>query len=145
MGPAAARAIKAASSSVPIVAFTSFPVKSGVAASLARPGGNLTGVSLITTELDAKRLSLLGEFIPNAKRIAVLRDPAVSAADHIPQLETTAHSLGVALEIVEANRPDAIEAAVQLARSHGVRGFERARLADAQRCRKRNRAAGQAS
>ena len=77
-------------------------------------------MSLITTELDAKRLSLLGEFIPNAKRIAVLRDPAVSAADHIPQLEKTAHSLGVALEIVEANRPDAIEAAVQLARSHGV-------------------------
>ena len=120
MGPAAARAMKAASSSVPIVAFTSFPVESGLAASLARPGGNLTGVSLITTELDAKRLSLLGEFIPNAKRIAVLRDPAVSAADHIPQLEATARSLGVALEIVEANRPDAIGAAVQLARSHGV-------------------------
>ena len=77
-------------------------------------------MSLITTELDAKRLSLLGEFIPNAKRIAVLRDPAVSAADHIPQLEATARSLGVALEIVEASRPDAIEAAVQLARSHGV-------------------------
>jgi len=65
-------------------------------------------VSLITTELDAKRLSLLGEFIPNAKRIAVLRDPAVSAADHIPQLEATARSLGVALEIVPTSAANRI-------------------------------------
>ena len=71
MGPATARAVKAASTSIPIVAFTSFPVETGLAASLARPGGNLTGVSLITMELDTKRLSLLAEFAPFAKRVGI--------------------------------------------------------------------------
>jgi putative ABC transport system substrate-binding protein len=97
MGPSAARAIRAATSSIPIIAFTSFPTEAGLAASLSRPGGNLTGVSLLTTELDAKRLSLLGELVPAARRIAVLRDPAIGGDGHVAQLEATGRSLGVTL------------------------------------------------
>jgi putative tryptophan/tyrosine transport system substrate-binding protein len=119
MGPAAARAIKAASRSIPIVAFTSFPVEAGLVASLAKPGGNVTGVSLITTELDPKRLSLLAEFVPSAKRIAILRDRAVPA-NHIPELEGTARTLGLTLDVVEVDRPDDIAAAVNLVKSRGA-------------------------
>jgi putative ABC transport system substrate-binding protein len=119
MGPAAARAIKAASSSIPIIAFTSFPVEAGLAATLVRPGGNVTGVSLITTELDPKRLSLLAEYVPSAKRIAILRDRAVPA-NHRLELEATARTLGLTLDVVEVGRPDDIAAAVDLAKSRGA-------------------------
>ena len=120
MGPAAAKAMKAATTSIPIVAFTSFPVELGLARTLARPGENLTGVSLVTTELDMKRLSLLGELVPAAKRVAVLRDPAVNSPDHGPQLVAAAHALGITLEVVEARRPDEIAPALRLAKSRGA-------------------------
>jgi putative ABC transport system substrate-binding protein len=120
MGPSAARAIRAATSSIPIIAFTSFPTEAGLAASLSRPGGNLTGVSLLTTELDAKRLSLLGEVVPAARRIAVLRDPAIGGDGHVAQLEATGRSLGVTLDIVDANRPEEIASALRLAKSYGA-------------------------
>jgi putative ABC transport system substrate-binding protein len=122
MGPAAARALKNATSSVPIVAFTSFPVEAGLAASLARPGGNLTGVSLVTSELDPKRLGLLAEFAPGAKRIAVLRDRAVPA-DHVPELRTAAQRLGLTLDVLEVSSPDEIRSALHSARSRGAEGL----------------------
>jgi putative tryptophan/tyrosine transport system substrate-binding protein len=122
MGPAAARALKDATTSIPIVAFTSFPVEAGLAASLARPGGNLTGVSLITTELDAKRLGLLAEFAPSAKRIAILRDRAVPA-DHLSDLGVAAQGAGIALDVFEVARPDEIGPAMRLAKSRGAQGL----------------------
>src|SRR5829696_3477979 len=120
MGPAAAKAIKAATTSIPIVAFTSFPIELGLANSLARPGGNLTGVSLVTTELDAKRLSLLGELVPAAKRMAVLRDPAVGSPEHGSQLEAAARALGITIDVVEARQPDEIAPALRLAKGRGA-------------------------
>lgn len=73
-GPAAIRAMKAASSTVPIVALDleSDPVAMGWAASLARPGGNVTGIDMLSEELNAKRLETLIEAVPGARRIAVL-------------------------------------------------------------------------
>jgi putative tryptophan/tyrosine transport system substrate-binding protein len=121
MGPASARAIKAASASLPIVAFTSFPVEAGLAASLARPGGNLTGVSLITTEMDPKRLRL-AEFAPMGKRIGVLRDRAVPA-NHLPELHETALSLGIVLDVVEVARPEDISVAVALVKGRGAQAL----------------------
>ena len=119
-GLLAARAMKAATSSIPIVALTSFPIEAGLAESLSRPGGNLTGVSLVTTELDTKRLSLLGELMPSARRIAVLRASNVATAEHAAQLEATARSLGVTLDMVDAGRPDEIAPALRLAKSRGA-------------------------
>ena len=120
MGPAAAKAIKAATTAIPIVALTSFPVELGLANSLARPGGNLTGVSLVTTELDAKRLSLLGELVPAAKRMAVLRDPAVGSPEHGSQLEAAARALGITIDVVEARQPDEIAPALRLAKGRSA-------------------------
>ena len=81
-GDRPALAAKAATSTIPIV-FTGsdFPVKVGLVASLSRPGGNVTGASLFTSELEAKRLALLYELTPTARLIAVLVNPNNPSAD----------------------------------------------------------------
>ncbi len=77
-GEAAARAAQAATHTIPIVASTNDLVASGLIASLAKPGGNITGISLLVTELDAKRLEVLTELVPSGRRFGVLNDPAIS-------------------------------------------------------------------
>jgi putative tryptophan/tyrosine transport system substrate-binding protein len=74
-GDPAIRAAQHATKTIPIVGMTDDMVGSGLAASLARPGGNTTGVSILASELDVKRLEVLHEFVPHARRIAVLGDP----------------------------------------------------------------------
>src|SRR5262249_8648910 len=79
-GPAAAFAAKTATTTIPIVFIVGEdPVRLGLVASLARPGGNLTGVNMVISELTAKRLGLLRELVPRAGRIAVLVNPANTA------------------------------------------------------------------
>jgi putative ABC transport system substrate-binding protein len=74
-GTPAVRAIKKASATMPIVfAVISHPVENGIVASFARPGGNVTGLTILTEELSGKRLELLKEAVPNVSRIAVLSD-----------------------------------------------------------------------
>src|SRR6516164_6663928 len=87
-GDLAARAAKGASSTMPIV-FTSGddPAETSLVASLARPGGNLTGFSLLVVELHAKRLELISELVPNAKVIALLVNP------HSPQTERVVRAM----------------------------------------------------
>jgi len=79
-GEPSARAAQAATATIPIVAtFSADPVASGLVASLSRPGGNLTGISDLTSTLEPKRLGLLRELVPQATTIAVVLDPTFPA------------------------------------------------------------------
>ena len=106
-GNPASLAAKQGTSSIPIVTATGpDPVELGLAASLARPGGNVTGMTSISSELSAKRLELLKELIPQASRVAALSDrTARGSALAARDTEVAARSLGIALQSV-AVRPD---------------------------------------
>jgi putative ABC transport system substrate-binding protein len=76
-GPVGARAALQATTTIPIVAMTDDLSGGGLVKSMARPGGNLTGVSIIATELDSKRLEILHEAAPSVRRVGVLYDPGL--------------------------------------------------------------------
>ena len=105
-GDPAIRAMQRATQAIPIVGMTDDMIGSGLAASLARPGGNTTGVSILASELDAKRLEILHEFVPQARRIAVLVDTTTISTR--AQLASAARNLGVELVPFEAQSPDEI-------------------------------------
>jgi putative ABC transport system substrate-binding protein len=102
-GDPATRAAQRATQSIPIVGMTDDMVGSGLVASLARPGGNTTGVSILAPELNVKRLELLHEFVPQARRIAVLADPSTISTH--AQLTSAARDLGVELVLFEVQNP----------------------------------------
>jgi putative ABC transport system substrate-binding protein len=108
-------AAKAATTSIPIIFFTGFnPVASGFVASLNRPGGNVTGITVLNTEVLAKRLELLRELVPRAKSIAVLRSSSNLVPGYdglVKDMQSAADKLGVELLFVEASRPDDLEGA----------------------------------
>jgi putative tryptophan/tyrosine transport system substrate-binding protein len=112
-GPPAALAAKSATSTISIVfAIASDPVELGLVASLARPGGNLTGVSLMATELMAKRLELLSELVPQAGVMALLVNPNnPNAEPMIQEIQEAAHAKGVQLPILKASTESEIDAA----------------------------------
>jgi putative tryptophan/tyrosine transport system substrate-binding protein len=105
-GDPAIRAAQRATQAIPIVGMTDDMIGSGLAASMARPGGNTTGVSILASELDVKRLEILHEFVPQARRIAVLVDPTTISTR--TQLASGARNLGVELVQFEAQSPDEI-------------------------------------
>ena len=103
-GSPAASPAKAATTTIPIVFMIgSDPVKLGLAASLNRPGGNLTGVSYFNEEVAPKRLELLHGFVPSAKSIALLVNPAGPAQAQTEQLQSAARALDLRLQIVNAS------------------------------------------
>ena len=112
-GTEAALAAKAATTTIPIVFGTGQdPVALGLVASLNRPGGNATGIAILSSELGPKRLQLLRELIPNAARFGVLIDPsAPSAPSVIADLQVGAASLGLQLVFVNARTDSDLEAA----------------------------------
>src|SRR5262245_15204174 len=105
-GPAATFAAKAATTTIPIVFVVSEdPVRLGLVASLARPGGNLTGVNFFTGELTAKRLELLRELVPAASRVAVLVNPnnPTIVDSTLRDLEPAARAIGLQIQVVNAS------------------------------------------
>jgi putative tryptophan/tyrosine transport system substrate-binding protein len=113
-GPTAAFAAKAATTTIPIVfSVAEDPVSLGLVASLARPGGNLTGVNLVLGELTAKRLGLLRELVPGAARVAVLVNPANStnAETTLRDVEPAARAVGLQIQLLKASTSQEIEAA----------------------------------
>ena len=109
----AARAAKNATSTIPIVFIAGRdPVEQGLVASLARPGGNLTGVSFLTSELNPKRFELLRELVPQARGIALLVNPNNPSFELIVKaVEQAAREMGVQLHILKASIENEIDAA----------------------------------
>ena len=111
-GNFAALAAKAATTTVPIVfGVAEDPVKLGLVASLARPGGNLTGINYFAAELIAKRLALLHELVPKAVRIAVLVNPANPATESALRETEAARAMGLQIQVLKASTRSEIEAA----------------------------------
>jgi putative ABC transport system substrate-binding protein len=107
VGPTpAAEDMKRASSTIPIVAVHGDPVGSGLVASLARPGGNVTGLSIVNPELIGKQLQMLTEVLPRLARVAVLSNPTTSTHRIcLREAEVAAHSLKVRVLVLEARAP----------------------------------------
>jgi putative tryptophan/tyrosine transport system substrate-binding protein len=118
-GPPAVRAARDATATIPVIAvdLESDPVASGLVASLARPGGNVTGVFLDFPDFSAKCLQLLTESIPSLTKVGVLWDPTTGSLQ-LNTIKTAAQSLGVGLQVFEARRVvDIAEAFYSLDRS----------------------------
>jgi putative ABC transport system substrate-binding protein len=108
----AALAAKSATSTIPIVFSVGDPVDLGLVASLARPGGNLTGVSTMAPELSPKRLELISELVPQARVIALLVNPNNSNTERIiGDMQEAARAKGVQLPILQASTESEIDAA----------------------------------
>ena len=113
----AIQAAKEATKTIPIVMpVSSEPVEHGFVASLARPGGNITGLTLVSSELSGKRLQLLKTVVPRVSRIAVLSNPTSSGAPlQMRAAEVAARTLGVQLQFLEVRGPDDVETAFEAA------------------------------
>jgi ABC-type uncharacterized transport system substrate-binding protein len=104
-GPASPMAAKAATTTIPIVFISAEdPVRLGLVASLARPGGNLTGINFLNNELAAKRMELLRELVPGAARVAVLVNPAnaTTAETTVRDAQAAARAMGLQVQVLTA-------------------------------------------
>jgi len=107
-------AAKAATTSIPIIfSLAEDPVRLGLIASIARPGGNATGINILSGELVAKRLELLRELVPGAARVAVLVNPAnaTSTETTVRDVELAARTIGLQIQVLNASTSREIDAA----------------------------------
>jgi putative ABC transport system substrate-binding protein len=116
----AIRAMQEATHTVPIVGLTRADmVAAGFVRSLARPGGNTTGVSVLAPELNGKRQEILMEAVPGARRIAVLADPIVTQA-HLQALQNATRAGGVEVAVFSAGTPELIAPTMDKAKEWGA-------------------------
>jgi putative ABC transport system substrate-binding protein len=120
VGDVATRVVREATSTIPIVVMAEDMVAAGLVASLARPGGNVTGISLLSPELDGKRQDILIEAVPGARRIAVLADPTVTPPGHTETLQEAVRARGIEISVFPAARPEAIGPALDAAKASGA-------------------------
>ena len=119
--PAAVAAVSKATTSIPVVGIDleSDPVAKGYVTSLARPGGNITGMFLDIPELSGKQLVLLKEIVPRLSRIAIFGVPDLNALQFVAT-ETAARAVGVETEILEVRVPDELRGAMEAAKARHV-------------------------
>ena len=140
-GSEATAAARNATKEIPIVMTNGGDVvRLGFVASLARPGGNLTGLISNPSELAGKRLELLKEAVPKAKRMAILQNPETRVDAANVELQPTARALGLQLQILEVGTPDAVDAAFRattreradalIVRSGAFTNFHQRRIAE---------------
>jgi putative tryptophan/tyrosine transport system substrate-binding protein len=119
-GDAAIRAVQQATTTIPILGTTDDMVGSGVVNSLARPDGNITGTSLLSTELDGKRQEILIEALPGLRRMAALADSKTTAAARLRSLQDAAQARGIELSVHQIAKPDEIPDALEAAKASGA-------------------------
>jgi putative ABC transport system substrate-binding protein len=124
LGDAATRAAQQATRTIPIVAIADDLVASGFIQSLARPGGNTTGVSILATELDAKKIEILREIVPAARRFGLLRDPASSNEARLEAITKVAGRLGLELHTVDVASPADFAAAFARLQTGGAEALD---------------------
>ena len=120
-GESAALAAKAATSTIPIVFAMGDPVKAGLAASYNRPGGNATGINILSDRIEPKRIGLLHELVPQAATIGFLVDPNFpSAEDQSKDVEKAARPIGLHIHVLRAKTDHEIEAAFETVVQHRI-------------------------
>ena len=119
-GIPAIRAAQQATNTIPIVANADDLVAARLIHSLARPGGNTTGVSMLSTELDAKRLEILKEIVPSGRRVALLTTAVTKVPTQLQSIADMAHVLGVELQTVDIPDPADLAPAFASLRAGGV-------------------------
>jgi putative ABC transport system substrate-binding protein len=124
LGDAATRAAQQATRSIPIVAIADDLVAAALIQSYAKPGGNTTGISILATELDAKKLEVLKEIVPGARRFALLRDPASSTDARLKAIAKVARTLGLELQTVDVQVPADFTAAFAALRKGGAEALD---------------------
>jgi putative ABC transport system substrate-binding protein len=117
------RALQEATRTIPLIAMTEDMVAAGLVKSLARPGGNTTGISLLSPELDGKRQEILMEAVPGARRMAVLADSRVTPAHHLQTLQEGARALGVELSVFGVTKLEEIAPAIESAKASGAQAL----------------------
>jgi putative ABC transport system substrate-binding protein len=120
-GDATGLAVKAATSTIPIVSMSEDLVKANIVTNIRQPGGNITGISIMGTELDAKRLEILAEILPVRSTVLLLADPTTHRESR-PALNSTAEALGLTLREAVVGTPEQIERALREARESGIAG-----------------------
>jgi putative ABC transport system substrate-binding protein len=115
-----ARVAQQATRTIPILIVADDLVLSGLVPSLAHPGGNATGISILATELDGKRQELLTELVPAARHIAA---PSITAPDQLRALEDAARARGIAFSICLAAKSEDIVPAIDAAQASGAQAL----------------------
>jgi len=114
------RALQTATRTVPLIGMSEDLVAERLVASLARPGGNITGISLLSPELDGKRQDVLIEAVPGARRIAAMADSKVTPPYHLQMLQPAARSRGIELLTFGVSGPEEIVSAIDAAKASGA-------------------------
>jgi len=120
-GNASALAAKQATSTIPVVFVAGDPVRQGLVQSINRPGGNVTGSAMVTTDMDQKRLGLLHELVPTVPLIGALVNPSSPGQENqLPEIEQAARTIGRRLFVAKASNDEELNAAFALLLQQGI-------------------------
>ena len=119
-GEVALKAAQQVTRTIPILGVADDMLAAGLVRSLARPGGNTTGISILATELDAKRQELLIELLPNARRMAALADPNSTEVGRLKALKDATHASGVELSTYTVDNAEKIVPVIDEAKTSGA-------------------------
>lgn len=117
------RALQKLTQTIPLIGMTEDMVGEGLVASLARPGGNTTGVSLLSPELDGKRQEILLEAVPGLRKLAILADARVTKPSHLQQLEEAARSRGIEPLVRGVAKRDDVISAIKEVQAAGAQAI----------------------